>query len=275
MSEYIRSLLCLSDVHAGSPYAVSDENPILIDAGNEVNEVYPNKGQLKIYERWKYMLKMADKFDVDTVINLADTCDGCNPAEGGRRLMTAEIDAQKDLAIRLLHPLVEGRRFITCTGSVYHQSLDTKIHKDIAHRLENTAEKSEFVGVTSDLVIPEINKRINIAHKASSAMLYTATMADREIIYWNVAEAKKQLPKVDWIIRGHLHKFYHLDTGREHFVQLGCWKTWHPIKNSTKMIGRLQPDIGWTIILFDEEGHSDIKNFIYSAPNIAIKQINL
>jgi len=275
LTDYVRSLLCLSDIHAGSPFVVCDEDPILIDVGNEINEVYPNKGQLKIYERWEHMLEMADQFNVDTVINLADTCDGCNVKEGGRGLMTAELDAQKDLAVRLLAPLVRGRQFITCTGSIYHQSLDTKIHKDIAERLSHIATKSTFIGVTANLTIPEVNRKINVAHKASSAMLYTATMADREIIYWNVAEAKQQLPHVDWIIRGHLHKFYHLDTGREHFLQLGCWKSWYPIKNSTRMMGRFQTDIGWSIILFDEEGRTDVKNFIYPAPNIGIKNLTL
>lgn len=272
MTEYIRNILLLSDMHVGSPYAVSDEYPILLKAGNEVNEVYPNKGQLELYKHWQYMIKMADKFDVDTVINLADTCDGCNPAECGKRLMSPDIEDQKDLAVRLLKPVVKDRKYVSCSGSTYHESLDTKVHRDISFRLEGTASECLFVGVTGILTLPEVNKKINIAHKASNAMLYSATMADRELIYWNVAEARDQLPHIDWMIRGHLHKFYHLDNGREHFLQLPCWKTYYPIKNSTRMIGRYQTDIGFSILQFDEAGRSTLKNFVYQAPNIAIKE---
>lgn len=272
MSEYIRSFLLLSDVHAGSPYAVCDENPLRIPVGKEFNEVYPNKGQLELYKSWQYMEAMANKFQVDTVINLSDTIDGANYKECGRRLMTPELDAQKDLAVRLLNPIVRNRKYVSCSGSPYHESQDTQIHRDISFRLEASAKECLFVGVTGNLTLPEINKRINIAHKASSAMLYTATMADRELIYWNVANARNQLPDIDYMIRGHLHKFYHLDNGREHFIQLPCWKTWYPIRNSTRMIGRYQTDIGFCILLFDEAGHSTLKNFIYPSPNIGIME---
>lgn len=272
MTESIRSLLLISDIHAGSPYAVSDDKPLLIKVGNEVNEVYPNRGQLKLYKHWQHMERMADKFNVDTVVNLAEAIDGTNYKEGGRRLMTADLDAQKDLAVRLLAPIVKDRKYVSCSGSPYHESQDTKVHRDISYRLEKHAKECLFVGVTGILTLPVINKKISIAHKASSAMLYTATMADRELIYWNVAEARNQLPHVDWVIRGHLHKFYHLDNGREHFLQLAAWKTWYPIQNSTRMIGRYQTDIGFSILLFDEAGHSTLKNFIYQAPNIAIME---
>lgn len=268
----IRSLLLLSDIHAGSPYAVSDEIGVIVKVGNEINQTLPNKGQLELYKHWKYMGTIADKFNVDTIINLADTVDGCNPAECGRRLMTSEIDAQKDLALRLLEPVVEGRKYVSCSGSPYHESLDTNVHRDISQRLESVAEECLFVGVSGILTLPEINKKLHVAHKASNAMLYTATMADRELIYWNVAEARQQLPHIDWMVRGHLHKFYHLDNGREHFIQLPCWKTWYPIKNSTRMIGRYQTDIGFSILQFDEAGRSTLKNFVYQAPNIAIRE---
>lgn len=272
MSEYIRSLLLLSDIHAGSPYAVCDNHPIYVEVGNETMEIRPNKGQLELYKHWQYMEKMATKFNVDTVVNLADSVDGTNYYEGGRRLMTPDLEVQKDLAVRLLKPLVRGRKYVSVSGTKYHESLDSKVHREISQRLEGAAKMCLFLGVTGIVTLPEINKKMSLAHQASSAMLYTATMADRELIYWNVAEARDQLPHIDWMIRGHLHKFYHLDNGREHFLQLPCWKTYYPIKNSTRMIGRYQTDIGFSILQFDEAGRSTLKNFVYQAPNIAIKE---
>ena len=275
MTEQIRSLLLLSDIHAGSPYAVCDDVGIPIQVGNEVNWVFPNKSQLEMYKKWVYMGSVADKFNVDTVINLADAIDGANYKECGRRLMTSELDAQKDLAVRLLKPIVKDRIYVGCSGSPYHQSQDTKIHKTIADDLRDSAKNVLFVGVAGLLTIPEVNKRLLIAHKASNAMLYTATMLDRELIYQKVAEANKQLPEIHYRITGHLHKCMHLDNGYQHYMQLPCWKTWYPIQGSTKLVGRMQTDIGFTILMFDEAGRSTVKNFVWPSPNIAIKEATI
>lgn len=275
MTDHVRSILCLGDVHAGSPYAVSDPYPILINAGNEANEVHPNKGQLQLYKHWEHMLDMADEFNCDTVINLGDTIDGGNHYEGGRGVMTPDIEFQKDLAVRLLKPVVKDRKYVCVSPSQYHNSWDTKAERQIAQRLEGVAEQSLYVGVTGIITVPEVNKKLLIAHKASNAMLYTATMLDRELIYQKVAEANKQLPGIDYRITAHLHKAMHLDNGRQHYLQLPCWKSYYPIKSSTRLIGRYQTDIGFAIILFDGEGRSMVKLFVYESPNIAIREASV
>lgn len=270
--EVKRSVLVLGDIHAGSPYAVCDENPVSINVGNEVNLVYPNEGQLELYEHWKYMVKMADKFSCDTVINVGDTIDGGNVYEGGRNMMTPDIEHQKDLAVRLLKPLVAGRKYVCCSPSQYHNSWDSKAERQIAQRVEGVAESSLYVGVAGILTLPEVNRRLLVAHKASNAMLYTATMLDRELIYQKVAEANNQLPEIHYRITGHLHKAMHLDNGRQHYLQTPCWKAYYSIKNSTQLIGRYQTDIGFAVVLFDGEGRSSVKLFVYESPNIAIRE---
>jgi len=272
MTEQIRSFLLLSDMHAGSPYAVCDELGIPVKVGDEVNWVFPNQKQLELYKIWRFMQRMADEFNVDTVVNLADAVDGVNYYEGGRRLMTAEIDAQRELAARLLNPVVKDRTYVGCSGTPYHQSRDSQTHNDLSKDLKDSAKKTVFVGVVGILTVPEVNKKILISHQASNAMLYTATMLDRELIYQKVAEANKQLPEIHYRITGHLHKCMHLDNGYQHYIQLPCWKTWYPIKGSTRLIGRMQTDIGFTILTFDEAGRSTVKNFVWPSPNIAIKE---
>ena len=272
MTDIIRSLLVVGDVHGGSPYAVCDEEGVGIPVGNEVNYVMPNKGQLELYEYWKYMLKMAEQFNVDTVIDLADAIDGTDYYNCGQGVMTSVLDSQIELTTRLYKPVVKGRKFVGCSGSPYHQSKDMKSHKTLCDNLSKYAEETLFVGAAGLLTIPEINKRLLIAHKASNAMLYTATMLDRELTYQKVAEANKQLPDIHYRITAHLHKAMHLDNGYQHYLQNPCWKSWYPIKNSTQLIGRRQTDIGFSIIEFDTAGRSSVKLFVWPSPNIAIKE---
>jgi len=275
LTDAIRSILIISDIHAGSPYSVCTRAGIPVDVGNEVNWVMPNKLQHELHSKWEYMVTIADNFNVDTVFNLGDTIDGADYKNGGQGVMTPIIDAQVELASELLKPVVKDRKYVSVSSSPYHSSRDTKSELAVTKELRGYAEETMFLGVTGIVTIPEINKKINLAHKASNAMLYTATMADRELIYWNVAAAREQLPKIDWIIRGHLHKFYHLDNGCEHFLQSACWKSWYPIKSSTNMIGRYQTDIGFSVLQFDEAGRSNLRNFIYPSPNIAIKEVDV
>lgn len=272
MSENIRNILLIADIHAGSPYAICDEEGIGIVFGNEVNYVKPNKGQLELYKHWMYMSKIADNFNVDTVINLGDTVDGADYRGGGQGVMTAIIDSQVDLATRLLSRLVKNRGYVSVSASPYHSSRDTKSELAVTIKLDKYAKNTLFVGAAGLLTIPEVNKKLLVAHKSSNAMLYTATMLDRELIYQKVAEANNQLPNIHYRITAHLHKAMHLDNGYQHYVQTPCWKTWYPIKNSTQLIGRRQSDIGWAIISFDEAGRSVVKLFVYPSPNIAIKE---
>jgi hypothetical protein len=275
MTDTIRSILFVGDVHGGSPYSVCDEEGIALPFGNEVNYVTPNEGQLKIYEYWKYMIEMADRFNVDTVIDLADAIDGIDYKGYGQGVMTTLLDSQTELVTRLYKPVVKGRKFIGCSGSPYHQSRDTRSHLRLCEKLEKYADETLFVGVAGLLTIPEINKNILVAHKASNAMLYTATMLDRELIYQKVAEANKQLPDIHYRVTAHLHKAMHLDNGYQHYLQNPCWKSWYPIKNSTQLIGRRQTDIGFSIVEFDTAGRSTVKLFVWPSPNIAVKEVIL
>jgi len=275
MTDTIRSILVVGDVHGGSPYAGCDEEGITIPYGNEAIHISPSKGQLEIYEKWKHMERMAEEFNVDTVIDLADAVDGVDYYNSGSGVMTSVLDSQLELTTRLYKPIVKNRNFVGCSGSPYHQSKDTKIHMRLAEKLEKYANKTAFVGVAGLLTIPEINRNLLIAHKASNAMLYTATMLDRELTYQKVAEANDQMPEIHYRITAHLHKAMHLDNGRQHYLQNPCWKAWYPIKGSTKLVGRMQTDIGFSIIEFDAAGRSSVKLFVWSSPNIAIRELSI
>jgi len=276
LTDIVKTILVNGDVHGGSPYAVCDEEGVMVPVGNEMNQVLPNKGQLKMYyDYWLKMEESAEEFSVDLVIDLADAIDGTDYYGCGSGVMSSMLDAQLDLTERLYKPIVKGRDYVGCSGSPYHQSRDMQSHRNLKDRLSKYARKAAFVGSAGILTIPEIDKKLLIAHKASNAMLYTATMMDRELTYQKVAEANEQLPDIAYRITAHLHKAMHLDNGRQHYLQNPCWKSWYCIKNSTQLIGRRQTDIGWSIIQFDAEGRSTVKLFVYNSPNIAIRELTI
>lgn len=263
----VRSSLFIADMHSGSYYALAGENPIRSKTGS-YHPADRNKGQEEIYSRWLNMQEKMEEFQVDTVFLDGDICDGCNPKERGKGEMTTDMDIQLNMAIDLLEPVVENKVVHTFSGSPYHQSIDFSTHNALATRLESVAKSSTYHGVIGNLRMKPSKKVFNVAHKASNAMLYTSTMLDREHIYMKYAEAMGKLPKIDYVFRAHLHHYRHLDFGFMHVLQIPCWKAWYPIKKSTRLYGRMQPDIGFVIVLIDDEEHSFVIEFIWNAPHI-------
>lgn len=275
MTDTVRSILLVGDVHGGSPYAVCDEEGITVPYGNEAIHVSPCKGQLELYELWKQMERDAEEFNVDTVIDLADAIDGVDYYNSGQGVMTSVLDSQLDLTARLYKPIVKDRIFIGTSGSPYHQSKDTRTHLRLCEKLDKYAYETHFMGVVGLITIKDVGKRLMVSHKDGNAMLYTATKNDRELIYQKVAEANGQLPYIHTRVTAHLHKAMHLDNGRQHYIQSPCWKSWYPIKGSTQLIGRRMTDVGYVIMTFDSLGRSTVKMFVENSPNIAIKELSI
>lgn len=264
-----RAIAVFSDIHAGSPYAVWPDEPIhLRDGGGNVSALM-NEGQKQLLKSWHQALAVCDEFNVDTIITLGDTIQGCNPKEGGRATMTPDMEVQKDGAELLLRDLVKDRTLHMLSGTQYHESLDTKIHRDLAHRLEKYAKKSNYHGLLCNLRLNGTNKTINLAHKSTNAMIYTSTVMERERVFLKLAEADGKLPHIDYQFRGHLHVYYHLDTSNMHLIQCPAWMAWFPYKDSAGLYGKMQPDIGFVLLLIDKQNRSILLHFLYDAPHIA------
>jgi len=262
-----RVLGVFADVHAGTYLAVAGENRVKTHGGL-YDPRMRNEGQLEIYGRWAQALEVCDEFDVDTVLLLGDLTDGTNRVESGYGQISTDLEMQKDMALDLLKPLCEDRVVHVTNGSIYHESMDTKIHRQIAHRLEDGAEEVHFHGFAASLDLKGTDKNFIFGHEWTSAMLYTATMLDREHIYMKYAEALGKIPHFDYALGGHLHKFYHIDTGFMHLICVPGWKSWYPYKGKLRLYGRMQPDIGFVIIIIDDKNRSYVKPFVWNAPHI-------
>ena len=267
--DVVRSIACFSDMHVGCYYSLAPEEEVVLSKEATYSPELRNPGQRVLNQYYNDAKKLCDQFEVDTVFLLGDLLDGFSPAERGPSMVNNSISAQEEMLLNLLEPLVTNRQTHLVSGSRYHESEEYKVYGSIAKAIKPWSKEVFYHQVVGNIKLRPTEKVFNIAHESTSGMLYTATLLDREQIYIKYAEALGKLPHIDHHIRGHLHKFYHIDTGYMHLTQVPAWKTWYPIKNKTGLYGRMQSDIGFVIILLDAKGRSYFKNFVWNAPHIA------
>lgn len=226
--------------------------------------VMRNTGQEVIWRGWKMFAEMCDKWGVDTVINLADACSGLNFKEGGKDTYDTNLETQMDAAVEGLKLLVKNRVYHGISGSPYHESRDTQVHRQIAKRMETEcdAAESHFHGVIANLELEHTNKTVNIAHKATNAQIYRTMILDRESLFMDAAEAHNKLPRFDIVLRGHLHTYFHLDFPHQHVIQCPCWQAYYTIKGSARFYGRAQPDIGGLILFIDNKDRTTLHHYL-------------
>ena len=255
-----RVIALISDTHVGSKYALWPPE-FTCEEGNVLKA---NKGQQQIYDYWVDFNRQCDACKVDTVLHLGDALHGTNRKQFGQNLMTSELDIQMDAAEQLLRMIKKDREFLIISGSGYHESLDVKIHKQLARRLDG-----KFCGAMCNWSITGTNRKMNFAHGGSGAVIYRSTVIDRELNQMLQAQALDKLPKVDIVARGHWHTFIHLHLAKQHGVQVPCWAAWMPDKPYLRSYGKMQPDIGGVIMFIDSKDRITVWHFLYPAVHIA------
>ena len=269
-----RSIALVSDTHVYSDYALIPREPLYTWKDPDPRWINPpevlSNGQKILqgywYDKW---LPVCDEFNVDTVIHFGDATQGCNPKEGGIDVLTPDLDYQLDAAEALMRPLVKDRTYHQFSGSKYHEALNTRIHRELFNRLKSTTKKnSRFWNKFGNIKLTGTNKILNCAHAATSALIYPAAVIDRELVFIKVAVAEGKIPMPDYMIRGHLHRYLHLDYPDIHGIQLPGWMSWYALADKVRLYGRTQPDIGFVMLLIDKLDRTILLHFIYPTPKI-------
>jgi len=269
-----RSIALISDTHTLSDYAlVPRESLYASKFGDDGRLLNPpealSKGQLQIQGHWyDKFLPTCDEFHVDTVIHFGDATQGSNPKEGGIDCLTPDIDYQIDAAEELMKPLVAGRIYHQFSGTKYHEALQVRIHRELTRRLKSVCKTAYFQGKFANIAFKGTNKVMNCAHAATSALIYPATVIDRELTFLKMAVAEGRVPQADYLVRGHLHRYIHIDYPDIHGIQLPGWMAWYPLGDKVRLYGRTQPDIGGLILLIDKQNRTILLHFLYRTPNI-------
>jgi len=262
--------MCISDTHVWSDFALVSREPVYNETGRWLNppEVL-SEGQKLIQSHWyDKFIPICDTFNVDTILHFSDAIQGCNPKEGGISSISPNMDYQKEDFVNLMKPLVKDRIYHQFSGTKYHEALSVRIHKDLVDKLEPYCKKATFHGKFANIKLEGTDKILNCAHAATSALIYPATVIDREMTFIKMAVAEGRIPRPHYIIRGHLHRYLHIDYPDMHGIQLPGWQAWYPLGDKIRLYGRTQPDIGGVLLLIDKQNRTILLHFLYRTPNI-------
>jgi hypothetical protein len=251
-----RVILLTADMHVGSRYALAPDD---WNSCKEGNPLELNQGQQAILEHWNFCMQICKKWKVDTAFFLGDITNGVNKQEFGIQQMTTDLDEQIDGAVKLLKPLRKQCRngFYFCSGSGYHESVDTRIHMRLSEILNGT-----FLGAVANVKIRNTTRTLNVAHGVSSAFIYRTMLMSREALFLMEAEqlGKLEIP-IDMVVRAHWHKFIHIHQEKIHMVQLPGWQAFVPWKGAMTSYGKFQPDVGMCLLFIDSENRMMLHHY--------------
>lgn len=261
MRKFKRSLAFISDMHTGSPAAPWPEG-MQADEAEGKRAIPPGPKQRILNGYWADAIKAVKDFECDTVFLMGDLVHGNNRKEGGRMTMTPDLDCQTDACVKLLEPMVKGRSVYSVSGSKYHDSWDVRIDRKIAKRFGG-----KHLGMLANVPLKGTDRKIQIQHGVSSAAIYREMVMGRYRLFLDAAEGRGKLPfHIDMVIMGHLHFFTHIHNESGHMVNLPCWADWLPWKGSLIYYGKTLPNIGFCIILIDEDDRFMVLPFLYPRP---------
>ena len=237
----ITRIAVISDTHTGHRVALWPEN----FKTKEGQEIKPSEHQLVLNEYWEDFWSK-DAKEAEYVILVGDMCEGMNYAEGGKYLMTPNLDEQKRANLLMTEPKMRGKKIRGIWGSCYHGSQDMELDGQITEALGGKDK-----GVVGNLRLKKTQKIINYAHACSEAVIYRPMAVDRASLFMDAAEGIHKIPfHVDLWIRGHWHWGHVQENESRHLLLNPAWKLWAPIrKKGAKMYERyIASTIGATVI---------------------------
>jgi hypothetical protein len=257
-----RTLAFIADLHVGSRYALNPPEYTTVEG----IKIKLNGGPLEIWQYWIDFCAKCDEAGVDTVVILGDMLDGQNHKENGAMLITSSLDEQKECASEILSRIVKNRKLIVIGGSGYHKGAgkNSNPEKDVCDRFGGT-----WLGPVKNVRFAPSKKLFNLTHGESGAYIYREMMMGREMLFARAAYASGKIPRIDVMARGHWHYFSHIHSQGMHFLQVPAWKAFEPSKIFLKSYGKLQPDMGGTILFLDDNDRVKVWPFLYPNPHIA------
>jgi len=247
--------LVVSDLHGGSIYGMQPPN-FLTYQRIPVNS---NPGQEYLWECWLDFSKRAKRFDPEFVIVNGDCVDGPQKKNHGSEISLPDPKDQALAAIETLKVLKRSvsrhAKWYFTQGTPYHVGHFGDAEEGIAEALGGQTYPSVGTGwrCREILWLNVGGVVIEAAHHISTSTgFYRLTSLDREM-QWSAITAKdtsKGVPKVDLVVRSHVHSFSAGEHASKQGVTTPCWQlqTRFMRKNSTT---RMLPDIGGIFLDID------------------------
>jgi len=232
----------IADLHVGANNALSLPiyhclNGTKVEA-TEISKV--------IYNCWEKYTEILDAWKVDEICGIGDFISSTAKLRNCS-LDTMQLDDQKDMAIKLLEQITQGRELHISSGTPFHDSIDTKAHNDIAKRLNGEYHDGGYFFRDYD------GKQVLYAHNTRSQSLYPLGVMEREAIFTQFGIASNKIRNTCLTIGAHHHKYDEIYRNYTNVVIPG-WQGYYAIKATVKFSGIRQPDIGGIVLLVNDKG---------------------
>lgn len=195
----VKTIVFISDLHCGSVYGITPE---------EHFSHYDNYRELQ-EETWNKYCAIADRWvNPDVLIVNGDCIEGAQTKQGGAELITPDRNVQSDMAVIAINKFRAKNIFMTF-GTRYHCSEQAEdFEYVIANKLNAKIEGRLFLEVEG--------MTFDIRHKVGSSSIPhgRATSLLRENM-WNLIKESEDIgPKVDVIVRSHVHYHIWIEDGK-------------------------------------------------------------
>ena len=245
----------ISDLHSGSIYGLLPPNFETFEGMTRSQNV----GQRFLWDCWMDYAERINRFDPDFIIVNGDCVDGRQPKNYGSELALPAWQDQRDAAVVCLQEIKRRVRpdckWYFTMGTSYHVGHFGAAEEDIARALGGERYASvgtgklcrEILWLRAEGVVIEAAHHISV-----SSGFYRLTALDREM-QWSALTAKdasQGVPKVDLVVRSHVHYFSMGEHASKQGITTPCWQlqTRYMRKYSTT---RMLPNIGGLRIEID------------------------
>ncbi len=253
----MKRILCLSDMHVGSQYAVMPDVAVVSDPqSGDDREIQASFNQRKLLELWNSMLDTVGHVDI-CIVN-GDTCDGAQPKEFAQTLWTSDLKGQVDSAVQLLKT-VKADRFMGTLGSGYHTQIQRPLDQAVMEALGGEFGNELLIDLKKE------NVRLHVQHfvgVSTSSWQYRTTSLARDMVLMYLNQSAEKYGKCQWVIRGHAHYFVGALYSTQSGIVLPCWKLKDPYAVKKGLL--TPPDIGWVLLEVDDNGKVDMTHDIRS-----------
>lgn len=254
----------IADCHTGSRGAL---NPVSLTMMNGAKIVADEISQ-EIEGHFDEFWTLASHWNPTQAFFLGDLISACgSKLRSQHQDIIPTIDEQTRASIQLLTKVLRYtptiKRKIFIDGSGYHDSLDSKQHREIASGVDGEYISGGYIVTSiSDTIVA-------LGHKTLNKAQYQSGIAEKDNYFKGFANAVEALPDIKITIGAHHHKWLDISTNGLRHILIPAWQGFYALKGSIGYIGRYQPDIGG-MILVAKEGNFMTIPYIFKIQTVRV-----
>jgi len=243
-----------SDMHVGSIFAITN-NPI-------------TSHQKKLLEAWNSYIDFCNEWKINHAWIVGDLILGNDFRSRGRftsiPFIPNQIRAVSELLIDFANKVPSLNGIYIWGGTPYHDSEDTLIEETVVDKLNSAGVKATYKGEYTILTLKynNLKKKLFITHPTSASSRPENALG-RIMSEWQEKVGQGKLPPIDMIVSAHKHEYVEVHKTSIRALQLPAWQLFTPYDSALKYFAKYQPDIGGTVITYDDHMRSHPMHYTF------------